>query len=134
MEIKQDTSARAAIAAELQSILRTNPRLRLEFLAAVSRLFREHQVAVEPEVLAQLTLTMEGVYASSARAGDPPPTTREGIEALAGDPPPTTREGIVALAGDPPPTTREGVVALAGDPPPTTRESIVMEELYELQY
>ena len=73
MEIKPDLSARAAKAAELQSILRTNPTLNLEFLAAISRLFREHGMPLEPEVLANLTLTMQGVHSSAERAAGPPP-------------------------------------------------------------
>ena len=73
MEIKQDLSARAAKAAEIQSILRTNPSMNLEFLASISRLFREYGMPLEPEVLAQLTLTMQGVHSSVEQAAGPPP-------------------------------------------------------------
>ena len=73
MEIKPDLSARAVKAAEIQSILRTNPALNLEFLASISRLFREHGMPLEPEVLANLTLTMQGVHISAEQAAGPPP-------------------------------------------------------------
>ncbi len=73
MEIKPDLSARAAKAAEIQSILRTNPALNLEFLASISRLFREHGMPLEPEVLAQMTLTMQGVHSNAEQAAGPPP-------------------------------------------------------------
>ena len=73
MEIKPDLSARAVKSAEIQSMLRTNPALNLEFLACVSRLFREHGMPLEPEVLANLTLTMQGVHRSVEQAAGPPP-------------------------------------------------------------
>lgn len=61
---------RTARHAELQSTLRTHPRLKLELLASISRLFREHGVDLPPEVLAHLTLSLEGVQHS---ADEPPP-------------------------------------------------------------
>ena len=73
MEIKPDLSARAVKSAEIQSILRTNPALNLEFLASISRLFREHGMPLAPEVLANLTLTMQGVHTSAEQAAGPPP-------------------------------------------------------------
>ncbi len=73
MEIKPDLSARAAKAAEIQSILKTNPALNLEFLASISRLFREHHMPLAPEVLANLTLTMQGVHHAAELVGGPPP-------------------------------------------------------------
>ncbi len=50
---------RTARVAELQSYLRTRPRLKLEFLASMSRLFREHNIDLPHEVLAHLTLSLE---------------------------------------------------------------------------
>lgn len=83
MEIKPDLSARAAKAAEIQSILRTNPALNLEFLASISRLFREYGMPLEPEVLAHLTLTMQGVHSNAAHAAGPPPVpSPKGVAAL----------------------------------------------------
>ncbi len=73
MEMKPDLSARAAKAAEIQSILKTNPALNLEFLASISRLFREHGMPLEPEVLANLTLTMQGAHRAAEHAAGPPP-------------------------------------------------------------
>ena len=66
---------RTARNAELQTILRTRPRLKLELLASVSRLFREHQIELEPEVLSNLTLSIEGAKAirpGRRPGGDPP--------------------------------------------------------------
>ena len=73
MKTLTGTSTRAAQAAELQTIFRTHPRLRLELMACVSRLFREHEIDVSPEVLASITLTIEGTQVSSELAGGPPP-------------------------------------------------------------
>ena len=73
MEIKHDLSARAAKTAEIQSMLRTNPALKLEFLAGLSKLFRDHGMPLEPEVLASLTLTMQGVHSGAEQAAGPPP-------------------------------------------------------------
>ena len=77
MEVKHDLSARAAKTAELQSLLRTNPSLNLEFLACISRLFREHGHALAPEVLANLTLSMQGVHLAEAAEAPPVPSPHE---------------------------------------------------------
>lgn len=61
---------RSARDAEIQSILRTHPRLKLEMLAGISRLFREHGVELDPEVLAHLTLSVESVRQPQ---DEPPP-------------------------------------------------------------
>ncbi|MFK7847106.1 MAG: hypothetical protein AB8G77_17520 [Rhodothermales bacterium] len=50
---------RTARVAEIQSCLRNQPRLKLEFLAAMSKLFRDHNIDLPHDVLASLTLTLE---------------------------------------------------------------------------
>ncbi len=83
METSDGTSARSAQAAELRTILRTHPRLRLELMACVSRLFREHEIDVKPEVLSAVTLTVEGATSnlSSGPPPDPPPHQNDFEEA-----------------------------------------------------
>ncbi len=85
MQVRNDPAAHAAIAAELQSLLRTHPALKLEFLASMSRLFREHGLPLEPEILAKLTLSIDGVRAPVSMAGGPPPGS---MQVYAGGPPP----------------------------------------------
>ena len=79
MESLPGIASHVAKVAELQSTLRTNPALRLELLAGISRLFREHGVPLEPEVLANLTLTMHGVHTSAGAAGGPAPDPNPGV-------------------------------------------------------
>lgn len=50
---------RTARVAELQSYLRNQPRLKLEFLASMSKLFRDHSIDLPHEVLGSLTLTLD---------------------------------------------------------------------------
>ncbi len=79
MESLPGIASHVAKVAELQSTLRTNPALRLELLAGISRLFREHGVPLEPEILANLTLTMHGVHTSAENAGGPAPDPGPGV-------------------------------------------------------
>ena len=61
-----NTRDRLAHDAELQTVLRTHPRLKLEILATISRLFREYQIDLAPEVLSNLTLTVRSTSQPTA--------------------------------------------------------------------
>lgn len=48
-----------ATAADFRHELMTNPRLRLEYLASVSRLLREHQYEIDDSLLSTLSVATE---------------------------------------------------------------------------
>ncbi len=55
---------------ELQSQLRIQPTLNLEFKALISRLFREHNIEIAPDVLSKLTLALDRTAAEEPRPID----------------------------------------------------------------
>jgi len=69
--------------AELRTVLRSHPTLRLEFLAGLAKLLREHDIDVEPAVLSGLTVSngeapvmqsqANGVRLSKPPGGTPKP-------------------------------------------------------------
>ncbi len=81
---------RTARVAEIQTHLRNKPFLKLEFLAMVSKLFRDHQVDLSPDVLTHVTLTLDRSAVTQQGGGiNPPPVP-------VGGPPP------VPVGGPPP--------------------------------
>lgn len=64
--------------ARLQNDLRTSPKLKLEFMAAISRLWREHNLDVSAEELSLATITLNPLP-DSGDSDDPPPVPSSGI-------------------------------------------------------
>ena len=80
-----DMNQRAHAAVKLRAELHRNTRLRLEYLASMSRLFREHGVAIEDDSLAN----MVPADIAELHAG-PPGGPRPSSPSIPGGPRPST--------------------------------------------
>ncbi|MEM8487629.1 MAG: hypothetical protein AAF564_18910 [Bacteroidota bacterium] len=119
---------RTARVAELQSYLRNQPRLKLEFLANMSKLFRDHEIDLSHDVLGSLTLTLDrtrrfsnghngasnGMGSANEADGPPPAPTHDGPPPAPthdGPPPAPTHDGPPPAPthdGPPPAPTHDG--------------------------
>lgn len=119
-----DTQESLREVANLRLRFQMNQRLRLESLAALSKVFREYGEPIRDELLANIVPAIPEelpgigghfVHASSDPQGGPPPSSRPGGGKPSGGPPPTKPGGPPPTrpSGGPPPTKP------AGGPPPT---------------